>query len=343
MDRKSNTLGWFILSCFLLSALMGTSTLRAESVFRPHVPDFYQHQQSGPERFNPPGSPPLPLSPGYDNGEWHEADGGYCMYTALTNAFYALEKQFGLMLFDFTQLGTRHKNRSWLERAIYLLEDMVIWSTQSPSPMLENYVERASLKSSVSQCCYNSFYTQNSCVMAFQRQSSFRSPERLDFKPAGNKQLKIQALRYIDLLLEEHDYINRQLGLPDDNNRNLYTMYSAIHQVMMETNHVVIIVLKGWGDYWWAGSFHAVTVAGIENDHGQHLIWVSDPDNTMNGSGWGYPLSGNQTLPIGAEHYDPLEVLPEDGRTIMSGPYEGAEIDKIFILTVDESSQEADR
>ncbi len=102
--------------------------------FKPDVPDFYQHQQSGSDPAQPfnmpelaPADPPIVmqggmerLMPGFTNGNWWEDGGGWCCVTAFVNSFYFLDRHGFRGLFD------GDPTKPWQERMAFAIEDLAI-------------------------------------------------------------------------------------------------------------------------------------------------------------------------------------------------------------------------
>ena len=121
---------WIAKLCVLAFALVGVglavTPAKADTIYiQPNVPDFYQHQKSGPlvnvpgenlNFTNPVPQPPANEIPSYSmTPDWWENGGGWCCITAYVNSFYYLEQQFG-----FTGLFTRPDGagHTWQEQMV---------------------------------------------------------------------------------------------------------------------------------------------------------------------------------------------------------------------------------
>src|SRR5258706_14969647 len=90
---------------FIVGAIIGAPAFGGPIFFKNFVPDFYQHQKSGPDtnvplerdvKFGYAGPAPAAV-PSYDTTpEFCEQGGGWCCVAACVNSFYFLEKNYGI-------------------------------------------------------------------------------------------------------------------------------------------------------------------------------------------------------------------------------------------------------
>jgi hypothetical protein len=135
----SGTSGACVLAAAFVVAVVGTPAFGSPIFFKNNVPDFYQHQKSGPDtnvpldndlRFGYAGPAPGAV-PSYDTTpEFWEQRGGWCCVAAFVDSFYFLEKTYGI-----TGLFTRPdkeakfekdnmRKPTWQEQMIFAIEDL---------------------------------------------------------------------------------------------------------------------------------------------------------------------------------------------------------------------------
>jgi hypothetical protein len=124
---------------FIVGAIIGAPAFGGPIFFKNFVPDFYQHQKSGPDtnvplerdvKFGYTGPAPAAV-PSYDTTpEFWEQGGGWCCVAAFVNSFYFLEKNYGITgLFtrpDKEAEFEKAKGRlpTWQEEMIFAIEDL---------------------------------------------------------------------------------------------------------------------------------------------------------------------------------------------------------------------------
>ena len=296
----------------------------AEPVFRPHMPDFYQHQKSGLKPFKPTGKRPDPLRPDYDHEDWHEGDVGFCRIASVANTLYYFEKQHGIEVFNSSGLGAEHLNRTWLQTMNFLFEDIYI-STRSEKEgglgqKLSEYIKARYLKTKPDHHTFNRF-------------ELFQGKTRNDLPESDYQDVYALSENKPFKMLTVSDYYPPTVRLNDGGGGwvQFETLFDFIYQRMMNSEEAIIIDLAKSDGHWWSGSSHSLTVSGVEQDYSQQTLWVSDPDNTVHGSGWGFPYGTFDDVPVGKQHYDRL-VLASDGRTVTEGLYKGAKIKKVIVM-----------
>lgn len=102
MDKNRGQRALFI-AVLATALLIWAPSALATPFCKSDLPDFFQHQKSGP-KVNVPGENldfdnpvPRPATvPSYDlTTQWWENGGGWCCVTAFVDSFYYLEKHFG--------------------------------------------------------------------------------------------------------------------------------------------------------------------------------------------------------------------------------------------------------
>ncbi len=141
-----------VLALAVVGLGLTTAMAKADAIYiQPNLPDFYQHQKSGPlvnvpgedlNFTNPVPQPPDNQIPSYSmTPDWWENGGGWCCIAAYVNSFYYLEKQF-----DFTGLFTRPDGvgHTWQEQMVYAIEDMAndVFGLTGPSITIPQYVRK---------------------------------------------------------------------------------------------------------------------------------------------------------------------------------------------------------
>ena len=118
-------------SLLIAGVLSASASSFGAAVHMAGIADFYQHQKSFQGTY--PGTDPFktdplpaPLKPAYDNKNWWENDGGWCLTTAWTDTLYYWSQKNAPNLFDHTAMGAEHKGKSWLDRFNYMNEDLAI-------------------------------------------------------------------------------------------------------------------------------------------------------------------------------------------------------------------------
>ena len=332
--------------------------VRAEPFFRQQMPDFYSYQNMG-------GDTAYGLvTPSYVSGPWDSS--GLCFLTALANALYYLDKRFSIPLFDLSYKGEEHRNRTWLERYNYLMEAMEIadlnFSKQLALDIMLGQIEKFESQNGwdLSKKLGNPYSANESrqqtiyAVMDKYYEVNKRYQGVLSFFSSREMYYRIidvltgpviSKMDFPDYLLKSYLQYARHMtgsGSLDSAVKSLsfhlvktsYSPFDFIYQQTLSSDLPLIIKMTA-GDseylkerYW---SYHAVTVAGVEKDKGKRVLWVSDPENTPYGQGKGFPYFNNDPVPVGQQYYSMLE-LGEDGKTVTSGPYEGAIVELIYLL-----------
>lgn len=110
------------------------------------------------------------------------------------------------------------------------------------------------------------------------------------------------------------------------------TMFDLYYDELIGCEDVVLW-MEGTDSWWWSGSFHMVTGAGVEQDKGERKLWFADPDRGKDGeTGWGHPYQDTDPIPVGQQYYT-MATFGADGRTFATGPYAGASISHIQTLS----------
>jgi len=289
-----------------LAAASGAPTLAAP-VYIPHVSDFYQHQQSLQAIWptvpaTPYPGPPAaaPAAAGYANGNWWEPDGGWCRTTAWVNAIYSWDARGKEGLFDRSErpgAPAADMNKTWLERFAYCNEELAIASGGLPG-------------------------VGGGCATP---------PHILAYAAAaGYGATTIDTYKW--------DAVNKEVDreTPAGDVKAGKKFENIIRKFITRPNQPSIVIQindaanpnPAW---WWSGSFHALTIAGVD-DVTERLYW-SDPNNTPYGQNWGVPFPATDPVPVGAAHYD-SGFLGLDGRTFITGNYTGAQIEKMWVMRV---------
>jgi hypothetical protein len=286
---------------------------RAQAYFQPNVAAFYQHQNSYQDVWptdpetpfpEPPDRPPRPLRPSYeiDPGyHWWEDGGGWCGTTAWVNGFYSLDKRGYRGLFDHGARGGIHKDRSWLERFVYSNEDLAIIAGAWVIPSCADFPQNA----------------PNLPPRPI-------IPEYVDEYGYGN------SLAYDEYYWDDAaDEVKRRTKGGD-----VVTPYATMFDLYLaelRSGHVTVVLMEGTGPWWWSDSFHVVTGAGVDPDPLDPTLWFADPDEGRRGTGWGQPYIEADPVPVGQPYYHKATLAP-DGRTFVTGRYEGAQIVEIHTL-----------
>ncbi len=294
--------------------VLAASPALGAPVFEPHLPDFYQHQQSHQMQWptNPasayPGAPdtePNPLNPGYANGNWWEDTGGWCRTTAWANAMYHFDQLGFGGLFDHSKPPASdpvHNNKNWLQRFAYANEDLSIRAGLGcigPSGVVD----------------YVHDYGHRASLVEYQ------------WDDANSK-------------VTERTYTQGSVsGISDS---SITTMYDVITTLLPDDDWAVVIEISDPDAVqWWHDpangieSFHAFTGAGVEA--AMRSLWWADPNDTEvtanAGVNWGHSYVATDPVPVGQAYYSNA-MLKADKLTFDNGPYAGATIDAIYALSV---------
>lgn len=297
--------------------------------FKPHVPDFYQHQKAPPQinveseddivADNFSHSAPRPATvPSYDTGPtWWENGGGWCCVSAYVNSFYYMEKNFGYDGF-FTRTGG--ESRTWQEQMIYATEDFANTLIELGTESIAQHIRRLEKES----------------------RAKIAAMGGTPPKPLSYKEYFRGASG--DILVVEDDGTG-MLGTPDFTSPGLRSLFDVYRAELLRSEDVVLRLQfptpGSPGDPWWHqfGTFHAVTGAGVGSRQ-ERTIWFADPDK-RNADEAGayldldvrmpYPNDPNLPVPVGQMHYEMVVVDAND--FITSGIYTGARIIRVTALS----------
>jgi hypothetical protein len=299
-----------------LALFGGLRTGLAAPVYLADLPDFYQHQLSGSNganAFNIPGpfagySNPTtasydltqPVDTGGPGVQW-ERNGGWCLITAFTDAFYQLNQHGAPGLFDH---GGTH---TWLERSAYGIEDLAIKTfgfggaaTQTIDQFMASYVGPNTVEHDV--------YTWNAAL------------GRVMLNGVGTSYTSMYAL-YRDQIAAGHDAILNIIN-PSGNNPAWWWTAAA-------------------GEAPAAGHFHRLAGAGYDDATNTIYFADPNNQGSGPGmANWGFPYAVGAALPVGAAYYD-SNTMAADGTLGGAGGYGGAvanQIDVLFTITPEPSS-----
>lgn len=322
--RTSGIVGW-VGTLVLAGFLLVPSAARAVPYFLPNLPDFYQHQLSGPKvnvendaliDFAPPDAMPA-SAPNYDmTVNWWEDGFGWCCVTAFVNSFYYLEKRFnwpGL----FTRPGGEKK--TWQEQMVYAIEDMAIkyFGLKGPGLTLAQYAKDVA---------------KSAAAGAKGRTLSFSQ-----FTLSGGK------------VQEQDADATGMLLAPKDISGTFSSLFDVYRQELCKGQDVEIKwefpsgVPPGTPVPWWAPSLHVTTGAGVADckSAADTTLWFADPDkrnDILDGAYLPfdvrepYPDDATLAIPVGEIHYD--EVSLNASGCITSGIYTGACITTLYDVSV---------
>jgi len=328
MYRRKPFFHVWVAMAFLGILLLEEAPVRAQ-FFKPHVPDFYQHQKAPPQinvesdddivADNFSHSAPRPTTvPSYNTEpNWWENRGGWCCVSAYVNSFYYMEKNFGYDGF-FTRTGG--ENRTWQEQMIYATEDFANTLIELGTESIAQHIRRLERESRM----------------------KIASKGGKPPKPLSYKEYFRGALG--DILVVEDDGTGT-FGPPDFISSGLRSLFDVYRAELLRGEDVVLRLqfptVGGSGDPWWHqfGTFHAVTGAGV-GDRGSRTLWFADPDK-RNADEAGtylnldvrmpYPNDPNLPVPVGEMHYERVVVDAND--IIISGIYTGARIIRVAALS----------
>ncbi|MDJ0729134.1 MAG: PEP-CTERM sorting domain-containing protein [Crocosphaera sp.] len=325
----------------ILGSVIWASAAYSATFFKPHLPDFYQHQKAGPdvqtedESKVVPGFPSAAPKPGnvpsYDLiPNWWEKNGGWCCVTAFVNSFYFLEKNYGYHGL-FTRTGGETKN--WLEQMIYAIEDFAEDFFFGGLPALppgedpDDYDFRARHLRKIEE-------------------ESKQKLENSGKKPKS----PLSYSRFVESggQVVRGTYDNKgKLALVKDVSSTFSSLFEAYHAELCRSEDVTVR-FEGTsieGDPWWEGSFHVVTGAGVADckDNTNKMFWFADPDKRNVIVDGMYPnnddvrqpypniVGGNPPIPIGEKHYEKVTV--DANGVITDGIYKGAKIAEIVAIS----------
>lgn len=295
----------------LLAALVGSAiaaTAGAAPTFQANIPDFYQHQKAWT------AGPLPPVGPNYTviGNDWWESNGGWCGTTAWTNVLYHWSQNGYSRLWDHSNLDPQvgppyHGGRNWLERAIYMNEDLALRVNPVSGscawvPAVRNYVQH-----------WTGVDPQIERYLWLNGQV-----ERLTSAEAnGDAGAAGVASGHADMWDVFTTYMNQGMTCT----------------VRIGTGNDLTL--------WWAGSFHVLAGAGFEQAmNGDRFLYLADPNDTSGvtnaGANWGHQYTvaeGGGAIPMGAAHYVRVK-LAADGRTIDGGTFDGCPIDAIYTMRV---------
>jgi uncharacterized repeat protein (TIGR01451 family) len=288
--------------------------------FKPDLPDFYQHQKSGPfvnvemdrdmDFSKTPAGRPGTV-PDYDlTTEWWEKGFGWCCVAAFVNSFYYLEKHFG---YDglFTRTGGEEK--TWQEQMVFAIEDFAI----------------------------NLFPSEGGTLDVPQYVRKLESESRMKIQDRGGQ--APPPLSYAEffrdgtgkVMKQEFDENGNPLPVEDVSER-FESLFDVYHAELCHSEDVTVR-FKDFGvlgpDVWWSGLnsfFHVVTGAGVEDCDNKAIktFYFADPDKrnefkdgayTDNDVRQPYPAGEEVPLPIGQKHYEKVTVDAND--EIIDGLY----------------------
>ena len=330
--RRGNSMRGIAKAGVLALALFGlglTATAEADIYIQPNLPDFYQHQKSGPlvnvpgenlDFTNPVPQPPANQIPSYDTTpDWWENGFGWCCVTAYVNSFYYLEKQFG-----FTGLFTRPDaaGHTWQEQMVYAIEDMANdvfgLTTGGVGITIPEYVRELESEAHAGGVPESKGLTFSQFVLSGDKVLQSDADQAGDLSPYRDVSGQFDSLL---------DVYRAELCRGQD--VELFWTYPNG-------------VPAGETAPWWNTSFHTTTGAGVDCDDPTDMtLLFADPDKRNAdeaGSYLGvsirepYPDDPNLPVPIGELHYQEV-TLDADG-CITSGIYVGACLTQVTDISV---------
>jgi hypothetical protein len=307
---------------------------RADLVIQPNLPDFYQHQKSGPA-VNVPGEnldfskaaprPDPSHVPSYDlTPNWWESGGGWCCIAAYVNSLYYLEKTF-----DFPGLFTRPGGdaHTWQEQMIYAIEDMAsqVFGLGVPMITIPQYIMQLAAQAAA--------------------ENDLGPHKKLSYSQfalgGGGTVFESDANRMGDLT--PYRNVSGQFS----------SLFDVYRQELCKGQDVEMfwqfpggVVPPGETAPWWAGpnpgNYHTTTGAGVDcNDPTDMTVLFADPDkrNDNNGNMYlnsdvrtPYPDDNTLPVPVGEMHYEEVEL--NAGGCITSGIYTGACLVQVTDISV---------
>jgi hypothetical protein len=325
----------------VVTAFVWVADAHSAPFFKPHLPDFYQHQKSGPKvnvedddkiDFSNPTPRPNTV-PSYDLAtEWWENGGGWCCVAAFVSPFYYLEKQFG---YDglFTRTGGEAK--TWQEQMVFATEDFAVNLIPDGTETIARHVRRLEAESekkiegqgrkAIWPLSFSEFFL-----------SSGKVTKRAD-DGEGKPLADVDASATCGSLF---DVYHAELCRHQD-----VTIRLAFFQLVDPTDITKGFVFQNFllaGNTWWRSSFHVVTGAGVEDcdDKTKRTLYFADPDkrNDLASGAYidkdarrPYPAGAAAPLPVGQVHYEKVTV--DANGEITDGLYKGARIVRVFSVS----------
>lgn len=285
---------------------MSSSVSLGAAVHLAGVADFYQHAKGfqGVSNGNPmpvpPDARPAPLQPAYDNGNWWEKGGGWCLTTAWVNALYYWSNNGAPGLFDHSNHGGVHAGKTWQERFAYVNEDLAITAAKNITPV----------PASGGACAYTDDVKQYCAKWGYTA-----TIEQYIFSVDANRIIKVA----------------------NDGTATYMPFEATMLKLFADSitaNKTPILYMQGitTAGSWWDGSFHAVTGEGV--DLANSKVWFADPNDTPYGANWGVNYKGTDKVPVGADASFGSAKFREDGRTWADGAFAGTAITRLFVLSV---------
>ncbi|GIK19405.1 MAG: PEP-CTERM sorting domain-containing protein [Leptolyngbya sp. PLA2] len=297
-----------VSATLVLAAAAGV--VSAQTAWKVDVPDFYQHQKTDPARDKT--WIPKPLAPAYDSKDWWEQGGGWCATAAWTNAIASMEDRFA-GIFDPSRrkgAGAEHKDRNWLERANYALEDLAIIAGKR--------------------------FGINNGACAWE-------PDVLAYSSNAGYADAIVDRFYLSGKQVRRDHNDGK----SDNATGFANLFEAF-AAGIDSNRAVVVNITADEKlpFWWARSFHVMTGVAVDTDNS--VIYVADPDSTFRGGGWDdgedkaferrylatddYP-AGDPRDPKVRDRYYSAFTIDANG-VFTDGAYKGAVIESVFTYIV---------
>lgn len=318
--RVSNHSAMLIASVLL--AMSGQAS-QAAVTYKADVPDFYQHQKSfqtkwdwrKPDPYGTPDAKPATLAPSYTGNNWWESTGGWCSTTAWVNALYHADVKLGAKgLFDHSNGHLsgmpEHAGKTWQQRFAYANEDLAITAGKAFGA------------------------ADGACAW----------PEHVrTYADNWGVGIKIEEFNLNAGKVQTRDKTG---GAYADASSKYSSLFDVAKQRM--NDGIMVMIIRGKADAWWDGSFHAVTLAGI--DAAANLLAFSDPNDTFRGADWGHSYQGTDAIPVDNNYYGTLTLA--DGKTVGDhkatyyddvtkkfveqavNAYNGTIVSDIFLLTV---------
>lgn len=324
-------------SSVMVLACLGFGQMASGAIVRrADTPRFYQHQQGHQQVWPrpagpafpppPPDADPIPLQPGYNNGNWWERGGGWCSVTAWTNAFYYWDNHGFAGLYDHSNLGGIHANQppppvgppapwDWTHRNAYATEDLSIYTGgcalgDNVHPYLRDHAGAGSNGET-------GYGYSNSLASGFHR---YRL-QNVEISPGTFQE------RVVEVTLGA----SRVTGF-----RNFFDFYSD--QLLNTTNSVLLKLEPtaaspndwlGWG---LRINYHVVTGTGVDNVAANRTITVSDPDRGSGGAHWGFPYARGAAFPMGAAYDTTLQFDATGNVLVAGGEFPSAIVDEVYTL-----------
>jgi hypothetical protein len=330
--------------CAAVLAVVVGALAPAADILRTNMPSFYQHQKGLQAKFPdagsadpnyhpgmwPPPDPPgaAPAGPGYESGNWWEKKGGWCATTAWVNALHYWDGRGHQGLFNHSNLGAGHQNRStgqpltdW-DRFAYSNEDLAF---------------KVGVNANGEAGC------------AFPADiESYLADHAGPVDPT-----KPQQYGYMNDL-EVRIYAwdgpnNRVLKAKADGTGVVVTsytsMFKAYENLTRTTGSTILMYLESPpGDVDWLGwgvdiNFHVATGAGVDPDMTAHRkAIVSDPDKGKGGSHWGFAYDPNDASPIGGAYYTNIFFEPDGLRVKAGTQWGGSTLQQLWVISPEPTS-----